>query len=278
VEIKANDVKKLRDTTGAGMMDCKKALMEANGDFTRAEKILKELGLAAAKKRDGRATNEGRIFSKISGNRGILLELTSETDFVARSKEFITLGEKCLSIIEAKKLSSPSPELEACVKDAIGIIKENLTLKQISVIEASDSEILVDYIHGEGKIGVLVKMKVGNPSLKTDEKVKALAFDLALHVAAFAPLYMNTNAVDEAYIKEQEEIFLKQTEKLDKPENVLKGIAKGKLTKHLAEICFMDQPFVKDEKKKVSDVIKNTAKELGTDLAVTDYRYFKLGV
>jgi elongation factor Ts len=277
VEIKASMVKELREATGAGMMECKKALVKAEGDFAKAEKILKELGLAAAKKRDGRATNEGRIFSKISTNKGILLELSCETDFVAKNKDFIALGERCISIIDEKNLTEMTEELDSCVKETLAKIKENLLLKRFQVIEAKDNELLVDYIHGEGRIGVIVKLSLSDPSLKTNEKVKETAFNLALHVAAFAPLYLNKNAVDPNYLKEQEEIFTKQAEKLGKPEKVIQGIVKGKVNKHLAEICFVDQGFVKEEKQKVSDVLKNLGKEVDGNIDIVDYLYFKLG-
>jgi elongation factor Ts len=277
VEIKAAMVKKLREATGAGMMDCKKALVQAGGDFTKAEKILKELGLAAAKKRDGRVTNEGRIFSRITGNRGILLELSCETDFVAKNNDFIALGEKCLSIIDEKNLTGITEELTSCVKDTLAKIKENLILKRFEVIEAKDNELLVDYIHGEGRIGVIIKLSIGDPALKENETVKTMAFDLALHAAAFAPLYLDSSSVDPDYLKEQEEIFYKQAQKLDKPEKVIQGIVKGKVNKHLAEICFVDQGFVRDEKQKVSAVLKNLGKEVGSEIKITDYLYFKLG-
>jgi len=277
VEIKATLVKELREKTGAGMMDCKKALVQAQGDFTKAEKILKELGLAAAKKRDGRVTKEGKIFSRISKNKGILLELSCETDFVAKNKDFIALGEKCISIIDEKNLTSPTEELDACVKETLARIKENLMLKRFQVMEAKENEFLMDYIHGEGRIGVIVKLKLSDPSLGDNEQVKKTAFDLALHVAAFSPLYLNRDAVDPAYLKEQEEIFIKQAEKLGKPENVIQGIVKGKINKHFSEICFVDQGFVRDEKQKVSAVMKNLSKEVGGDIEIADYLYFKLG-
>ncbi|MBN2534057.1 MAG: translation elongation factor Ts [Spirochaetales bacterium] len=277
MEIKASMVKELREITGAGMMECKKALVQADGDFAKAEKILKELGLAAAKKRDGRATNEGRIFSRLDGNRGILLELSCETDFVAKNKDFIALGEKCLDIIIEKNLTEITEDLNLCVKDTIARIKENIILKRFKVIEAKDDEFLVDYIH-ESKIGVIIKFSSGgNPALKNNEKVKTTTFDLALHAAAFAPLYLDRDKINPEYLKEQEEIFKKQAGKLDKPEKVIQGIVKGKLNNHIAEICFVEQGFVRDDKLKVSTVLKNLGKEAGGTISITDFLYFKLG-
>jgi len=277
VDIKAQDVKKLREKTGAGMMECKKALVKAEGDFSKAERILKELGLAAAKKRGGRETNEGRIFSKISNSKGIILELSCETDFVARNKDFILLGEKLLNIIDEKNLTKPTEELETCVKYTLARIKENLGLKRFTVVNAEDNELLVEYIHGEGRIGVIVKIKVSDPALKDNDKVKQTSFDLALHVAAFAPMYLSRDSVDNAYIQEQEGLFIKQAEKLGKPEKVIQGIVKGKMSKHFSEVCLLDQGFVKDEKQKVAKVLKDLSNEVGGNVEVVDFIYFRLG-
>ncbi len=277
MEIKALEVKALREKTGAGMMECKKALVEANGDPAKAEKILKELGLAAVKKVDGRVTKEGKIFIKLVPRKGIMLELNCETDFVARNKDFIATGERMISTALEKNLTSVTDELVSYTQDIISKIKENISLRRLKVMEAKPDELLVDYIHGDGKIGVIVKIKAGNPALLDDPKVKETAFNLALHVAAFAPAYLTSDMVDPAYVKEQEEIFTKQAQATGKPANVLQGIIKGKLAKHLSEICFVEQNYVKEEKFKVKDVLKNLGKELGTTFEITDYMYMKLG-
>jgi elongation factor Ts len=278
VEIKALDVKKLREKTGAGMMDCKKALQQASGDFSKAERLLKELGLAAAKKRAGRATSEGRIFARIGEGRGVLLELSCETDFVAKNRDFVALGETLAGLILEKGASVSRDELEAPVKDAIGRIKENMSLRRFAVLEAGENELLMSYIHGEeGKIGVMVKVGVSTPGLAGHPKVKELVFDLALHTAAFAPLYLNRDGVPEAYLREQEELFTKQAASLGKPENVLKGIVQGKLKKHLAEISFVEQAFVKDQNLTVAKTLENLGKEIGGALEILDYLYYKVG-
>jgi elongation factor Ts len=277
VEIKATEVKALREKTGAGMMDCKKALVEAKGDFAKAEKILKELGLAAAQKRAGRATKEGRIFSRISDGRGALLELTCETDFVAKNKEFVALGEALCELAVAKGSSAQPEDFTSQVQDAVGRIKENITLRRLKVLEAEADDLIIDYIHGEGKIGVMVKFLLSDSALKDNAKVKEVCFDLTLHTAAFAPLFRTRDEVPEEYLKEQEEIFTKQAEKLGKPENVVKGIVQGKLNKHLAEICFVDQPFVKDQNLKVSKVVEALSKEIGGKVEIGEYLYYKVG-
>lgn len=277
MEIKALDVKKLREKTGAGMLDCKNALQEAQGDFAKAEKILKELGLAAAAKRSDRATREGRIFSAIKGNTGALLELTCETDFVAKNQDFINYGTDMVNYVVDKKLSEMDSTLEDKVKSALSHIKENITCKRFKCLQAADNEMLVEYVHGVGSIGVLVKLQAADKSALNNEEVKAFAFDCALHIAAFNPLYLNRDAVDPAYISEQEEIFTKQASNLGKPENVLAGIVKGKINKHLAEICLMNQGFVKDEKQTVEAVMKEIGKKTGTELKIAEYLYYKTG-
>ncbi len=281
MEIKALDVKKLREKTGAGMMDCKKALLEAEGDFKKAEKILKELGLAAAAKRGGRATKEGQIFSVIKDGKGVLLELSCETDFVAKNKEFVRLGEELSNLIlEKENIGKESPEIDEKIKEAIGRIKENIELKRFKRLKADEKQFLVNYIHRAGdigKIGVLLLFEVEDPSLKDNPRLKEVAFDMALHTAAYAPLFLSRDKVNPDYLKEQEEIFLKQAQNLGKPEKVLQGIVKGKINKHLSEICLMDQMFVKDQKLKVSQVLENLGKELNSRVNIADFLYFRLG-
>lgn len=276
MDIKAADVKKLRDTTGAGMMDCKKALIEAEGDFKKAEKHLKELGLAAAAKRSDRATNQGRVFTRVTDSKAIVLELACETDFVARNKDFIALGDELIDVILEKGYTEINAELEAMVTELISTIKENMSLKQFKVIDLDENSFASEYVHGEGSIGVLITMSAADKS-KVDESVKEFAFDCALHVAAFNPMYLDKSDVDAEYLKEQTEIFTKQTEGLGKPANVIENIIKGKINKHYTEICFLQQPFVKDDKVSVEKALADLSKKVGTELAVTGYTYCKVG-
>lgn len=281
MEIKPIDVKNLREKTGAGMGDCKKALIEAEGNIEQAVKILKEKGLAAAAKRSARATKEGKIFTKIKGNKAVILELNCETDFVSRNEKFIALGDKLTDEIIATGAKEVTPGLTTLVTEAIGVIKENMTLPRFKVLEIADNEYAAQYVHGVGNIGVIVKFKADNKALFDNEAVKAFAFDCALHVAAFAPVALSPDKISEAYIKEQTEIFQAQMDQdpkvAAKPDQVKAGILKGKLNKHFAEICFLDQAFVKDDKKKVSQVLAETAKAAGGKLEIAEYVYYKLG-
>jgi elongation factor Ts len=281
MEISASDVKKLREKTGAGMMECKNALVSTEGDFAKAEKLLKEKGLAAVEKRADRATNEGKIFIKVTNNTAALVELASETDFVARNPEFITLGGAIADKILEKGYTEPNEELTGLVTDLATKIRENMSLKRIKVIRAGANEYLSSYIHGDGNIGVVVKLGADKPEVLQKEEAKALAFDLALHIAAFSPVALDKSKVDPVFLKEQEDIFrkqLEQDEKLQgKPANVLDNILKGKVSKYLADICLLDQSFVKDEKQTVAQTLAEKSKQLGAAITVNDYVYFKVG-
>jgi elongation factor Ts len=279
-EVKASDVKALREKTGAGMMDCKEALDATGGDFAKAEKLLKEKGLAAVEKRIGRATNEGKIFVKNAAGKSVVLELTCETDFVARNADFIALGEDLAKTILEKGYTSIVDPLSAKVTELASKIRENMSLKRFAVMSCGAQECVHEYLHGD-KLGVLVKFKADKPSLFADEKVKAFIHDVALHIAAFNPSFAGRGNVAPDYIKEQEEIFLKQIQQDEKmkskPENVLKGIIQGKLTKHLADICLMDQGFVKDEKQTVAKMMAQVAKDAGGTLEIVEFLYYRVG-
>ncbi|GHV77986.1 elongation factor Ts [Spirochaetia bacterium] len=281
MEISASEVKRLRDKTGAGMMECKNALTGANGDFDAAEKVLKEKGLAAVEKRSDRATNEGKIFIKIANNAAAVVELASETDFVARNPEFIELGGVIAGKVLEKGYTEPNDELSGMVTDLATKIRENMSLKRIKVLKAGANEYLTSYIHGDGNIGVVVKLGADKPEVFQNGEAKTLAFDLALHIAAFNPLALDKSKVESAFLKEQEEIFrkqLEQDEKLQgKPANVLENILKGKVNKYLADICFLDQGFVKDDKLTVAQALAEKGKQLGAAITINDYLYFKVG-
>ncbi len=276
MEIKATDVKKLRETTGAGMMDCKNALVKSGGDFFKAERLLKEQGLAAAAKKSGRATNSGRVFTKLLPDKGLLLELTCETDFVAKNDLFIKLGTSLLEMIAGKKLTDKTEELDLMVKETVGKIKENMELRRIVTFPVASDEAVSTYVHDD-RIGVMVRAKLGAPGLKDNPRLAEVLFETALHIAAFAPLYLSRDKIEPAFLKEQEDIFTKQVESMNKPANVLAGIVKGKVNKFVSEICLLDQPFVKDEKRKVSKVFEDLGKEIGGRVELSGFTYVKVG-
>ena len=276
--ITADLVKKLRDATGAGMMDCKKALVKADGDFAQAEKILKEMGLAAVAKRAGRATNNGSVFTLVKDGKAVILEMVCETDFVARNKDFVALGKELCEDVVANGYTEIVPELEAKVQELITKIKENMSLKRFDVWNLAENQMVSEYVHGEGNLGVIVKIESDKSEVLSLENVKEIAFDCALHAAAFTPRYLTSSSVDETYVKEQTEIFTTQTLALGKPEKVVPGIVQGKLNKHFSEICFLQQPFVKDDSQSVEKVLGALSREVGAKLALTDYIIYRVGV
>lgn len=278
--ISAQDVKKLRDITGAGMMDCKKALTQANGDFAQAEKILKEMGLAAVAKRQDRATENGRVFVKTDGKKAVLLSLSCETDFVAKNKDFEKLGEDICSVVLEKGYTAVNDELHQMVNDLIAIIKENMALEKLVVVDVASYA--ATYIHGEGAVAVLVNLSSDKPEIFQEEDVKVLSHDLALHAAAFKPQFLNAESIDKAYEEEQRGIFLAQVEQDEKlkskPEKVKSGIVNGKMQKLYSEICFEDQKFVKDDSKSVKEAIAEVAKKHDAKISIVNYYVFQAGV
>ncbi|MBN1241632.1 MAG: translation elongation factor Ts, partial [Spirochaetales bacterium] len=264
MSINANDIKTLREKTGAGMMDCKKALTEASGDAVAAEKLLKEWGLAGVEKRAGRATNEGRVFLKETAAKIAMIEIACETDFVARNDDFIAAGQKVADVAFDGDIAASNELLEGMVKDIASVIKENITLRRVALVKAREGEWLHSYVHGEGKIGVVVTAKADKAEAWKNEAVTGFVHDVALHIAAFRPSFLDQSQVSAEYVAEQKGIFEKQIEGDEKmkgkPANVVEGIVKGKVQKLMADICLMDQGFVKDEKQKVSKVMADVAK------------------
>ncbi|MDD7008562.1 MAG: translation elongation factor Ts [Bullifex sp.] len=276
--ITASDVKKLRDITGAGMMDCKKALNEANGDMAQAEKILKEMGLAAVAKRQDRATENGRVFVEAANGKAVLLELSCETDFVAKNDQFKALGEEMCRVILEKGYTEPNDELKGMVDGLIAIIKENMAIKRIRVISIPANGYAATYLHGEGSVAVVVGFESDNAAAFENDAVKEFTHDCALHVAAFKPQFLSTDSVTKEYEAEQLSIFRAQVAQMDKPEKVLEGIVRGKLNKLYSEVCFLNQPFVKDDSMSVSKKMAEVSKAAGAKLSIVSCDYFQAGV
>ena len=274
--ITAADIKNLREKTGAGMMECKKALAEANGDLAEAEKILKEKGLAAMEKRSDRATGEGRIVIKQEGNKLAMAEVTCETDFVANNEDFIKVAEKAAEITLKNGKSEVTDEHKALIDEIAIKFRENMAVRRVAFVEVGANDAAGTYVHTDNKTGAIVVVE-GSAS----DDVKAFAKDCCLHLAAFTPAYNTRADVPESYINEQKEIFQAQMdadEKMaSKPENVKAGILQGKINKHLAEICFVDQAFVKDDKVTVAKKLEEVSKSAGAKLAFGKIILFVLG-
>ena len=276
MEIKAADVKALREATGAGVMECKKALVECNGDAEAAAKILKEKGLAAMAKRAERATTEGRLFVRQNGNKIAVIELTCETDFVANNVDFVAIGEKLLDITFEKGYTKVEAEHEQILEPLKVSIRENMKVAKVEVIDIPADAVASFYVHSDKKTGAVVVVKGS-----TADAVKAFAYDCCLHIAAFTPAYTSKKDVPATYVAEQKEIFKAQMDQdpkmASKPDNVKDGILQGKINKHLAEICFEDQMFVKDDKKTVTAKLAEVGKEVGASLSFAAAKLFVLG-
>ena len=272
----AADVKALREKTGAGMMECKKALTECNGDAAEAEKLLKEKGLAAMEKRAERATTEGRLFIRQVGNKIAVAEVTCETDFVANNSDFIATGEKILDVTFEKGYTKVEADHEALLEPLTVSIRENMKVAKVEVIDIPADAIGSFYVHSDKKTGAVVVIKGSNA-----ESLKTFAYDCCLHIAAFTPSYISNKDVPQSYIDEQKEIYkakMDQDEKMaSKPDNVKEGILQGQIKKHLAEICFEDQMFVKDDKKTVTAKLAEVGKEVGATLSFATAKLYILG-
>ncbi len=278
MEIKASDVKNLRDKTGAGMMECKKALQHCNGDAKEAEKYLKEKGLAAVEKRADRATSEGIIIIQGDEKRVVMVEMTCETDFVAKNEDFIAVGNEIAKEALEKNITEVTDSLNAKMLDLATRVRENMTLSRIKLLKANDNEYISHYIHSDKKTGVVVVLKTDKLEAFNNEDVKQFAFDCCLHIAAFLPPYIKKEDVDPSYIAEQTEIFKGQVASLDKPEKVKEGIIKGKINKHLSDVCFLEQMFVKDDKVSCKAKMEEIGKKAGCKLELSNAVLWQLGV
>ncbi|MFP6563028.1 MAG: translation elongation factor Ts [Myxococcota bacterium] len=263
-EITASAVKMLRDQTGAGMMDCKRALADADGDGGKAIELLRERGLAKAGKRSGRATSEGIIGMALGGSFAAVIELGSETDFVAKTDEFqAAAAEIAEAVASTPGVSSVAEALAAklgdgSIEDRVGAVAskvgENIVLKRVGRLEVA-SGITGGYIHAGGKLGVIVA--IGNAGTGAD----ALAKDIAMHVAATdpTPIAVDRDGVDVALVEKERELLGRQAAQTGKPENVIARIVEGRMGKFFQEFCLVEQPFVKDPDRAVGDLLTEGA-------------------
>ena len=270
-------IKQLREITHAGIMDCKKALQESEGDFDKAEEYLKKVGLAAVEKRVDRATDNGRVTFVITDKKAALIEVTCETDFVAKNEQFKTLCTNLCKLAIEKNYTEPNTEMQDMVNGLIATINENMKVKKVSLMDIADNEFVMGYDHADGNICVLVKFAAANTDVFKTDAFKTFAFNTAMHVCAASPMYLCDADVPKEYEEKQLEIFSAQVasdEKLKgKPEKVLEGIVRGKLKKHYAEICLQDQIFQisNDEGLTVSQLLAKFNKDNGSDVKIVAY-------
>lgn len=287
----AQDVKDLRETTGVGMMDCKKALTETDGDMEKAIIYLREKGLAAAQKKAGRIAAEGIAYATVIDNVGVVVEVNAETDFVAQNEKFVDFVK---GVAEATAKNAPA-DVEALMAskypgsdktvsemqtEMIQIIGENITVRRFIRYTTG---VNVPYVHAGGKIGVMVNMDVAN--ISDMDTVITLGKDIAMQIAAMRPLYLDTSSVDPAELEKERDIQMVKALEENKAKNlpddkshaIAENIVKGRINKFYEDICLMNQPYVKENKLTVDQHVKQVAKTLGGTIVVKGFTRFEKG-
>ena len=274
--ITAGDIAKLRASTGAGMMDCKKALEEAGGDMDKAVDILRKKGVMKAAKRADKVAAEGLTHVEAKGDTAVIVEVNSETDFVAKNDNFkklmaevtnhlFTVQPKNLDEAMKQPMTGGTGTVEEYFTNVTATIGEKISLRRFEVVKKAADEAFGAYVHMGGKISVLVVLKGA-----TDE---SLAGDVAMHVAAANPKYIRRDQVDTSVLKKEEEIYSEQLKAQGKPEKMIVNILKGKMEKFYSEVCVLEQPYIKDEEKTVQKYLDSR----GAGITVTKMYRYELG-
>ncbi|MFP3120727.1 elongation factor Ts [Rickettsia sp. R2] len=286
INISAAAVKELREKTGAGMMDCKKALIETSGNFEEAIDFLRKKGLAAAAKKAGRIASEGLTAAKVDGLTGVVIEVNSETDFVARNEQFQDLVKdianlaviaKTIDTLKTFKMQSGKSVEEEIIEN-IATIGENLTLRRMDILEISEGAI-GSYVHNEvvpnlGKISVLVGLA---SNAKDKAKLEALAKQIAVHVAGNNPQSIDDSSLDQALVERERKVFFEKSKEEGKPDNIIEKMVEGRIRKFFSEVVLLQQNFLFEPKLTVAEVIKNAEKELGAEIKIAKFIRYELG-
>lgn len=266
------------------MMDCKKALTETDGDVDQAVDFLRKKGLSAAAKKSGRAAAEGLVVVSGSEKIGAMVEVNAETDFVAKNDAFVSFATKIADLVVsdapadmAALLALPFPGTGRTVEEEqihqIATIGENINIRRFERRETNNG-LIESYVHGGGKIGVMVELQTDKPD---SDEVKAVAKQLAMHVAAIAPQYMCRENVPADVVENEKEIMRTKAIESGKPENIVEKIIDGQINKYFGEICLLEQAFVVDPDLKVNKLLENTAKDVGAEVILVDYVRYQLG-
>ena len=276
-------IKELRESTGAGMMDCKKALLETDGNISEAADWLRKKGIAQAAKKGGRAAAEGLVGLKLFGTKASLIELNSETDFVAKNETFVSLAEEILeatnkqenATVDSLVLSGVS--IQDKMTESIAVIGENLKLRRINILE-QEAGFVEGYIHNKtndylGKIAVLVSVKCDSVS----EAAKVLAKQIAMHIAAQKPLALSQSEVPSEAVAKEREIFAEQAKASGKPENIIEKMVEGRIRKFYQEVVLVDQAFVIDGKTPIKEVIAAFEKDNSCSFTIESFSRFEVG-
>jgi len=275
-EISASLVKELRDETNVGMMECKKALLDAGGDKAKAVQLLRERGLAVATKKASRAANSGIIAAQAAadGRSGVMVEVNCETDFVARNDIFKAFVADLVAKAQALD-GDLAPAVVDVVNATIQKIGENVVVRRNLKFAAQGPGLIATYVHLGSKLGVMLEIGCADDAIAAHPAVQELARDLTLHLAACRPPYLDRAAVPQDVIASERAIYAKQVE--NKPAAIVEKIVDGKIGKYFATVCFVEQPFVKDGNVTVTQLLEAKAKEAGGALSVRRYAIWQLG-
>lgn len=281
MEISATQVNELRKKTGAGMMDCKKALTEANGDIEKAIEVLRKKGAAVAAKRAEKSANEGIILTKVSSDKkeGVILQINCETDFVAKSEDFISFTNTVVNAVSELKpenvetLLAKSSLISNGINDLLGKVGEKIEISRFKIETAPDG-LIVDYIHMGSKLGVLVKFE--NAPADNNE-LAVIGKDIAMQVAAMKPITTYREEVAKDIVEKEIDIYKELARKEGKPENMLDKISTGRLNKFYQENCLFEQAFIKDNTKTVGSLIKDFNSKNNTQVKLSLFHRFHLG-
>ncbi|MGE4299771.1 MAG: translation elongation factor Ts [Desulfovibrionaceae bacterium] len=292
--ISAQQVKALRDKTGAGMMDCKKALAECDGDEQAAVDWLRQKGIAKAAKRADRTASEGLIafVGNDAQTTASMVEFKCETDFVSKSDKFQDVGKMLGDAVAASDLSAATPtavpqafldaprdggSLMDKVNDLIAVIGEAIQIGRFVKLAVDGAGVLGTYVHSTGKIGVVVEVTCANAATAATEGMKELAKNLAMQVAAANPLCVSPSELPQDVLDREKAVYRQQTLEEGKPENIVDKIVDGRVKKYYKEVCLLEQPYIREDKKSVADLVKETGKALGDTLTVTRFVRLQLG-
>ncbi len=280
----AADVKALRESTGAGMMDCKNALASSDGDMEKALEFLREKGLAAAAKKAGRIAAEGMVYATATADAGVVVEINSETDFVAKNADFQKFAADVAETILASKpadvdalmackCAGSDMDVAAALQDKILTIGENIKIRRFETFVGG---VNVPYMHMGGKIGVLINLEVSD-NIKGSEAVSELGRDLAMQIAAMSPSWLTSAEVPADILEKEKEILTAQAMNEGKPQQVAEKMVMGRIKKFYAENCLLEQAYVKEDKISVTQHVANVAKELGGEIKVIKFVRFEKG-
>jgi elongation factor Ts len=306
-EISAQLVKQLRERTGAGMMECKKALVKTNGNIEEAEVVLRTLGIAGASKKESRSTKQGLVSVHISddGKTGVMVEVNCESDFVARTEDFQALASdvaahiaetkpklvKLEDVTEAERANFKAHEalyeqkyandegttVGEMVKTKIAKLGENINVSRFTILDVAGNGSIGNYIHAGSQIGVLLEVNTASAEVAAQPEFKTLVRDIAMQVAASHPLYVTREEVPAELIKKERDIQRERALTEGKPEKMVDKIAEGRMSKFYEEVCLLEQPFIKENTVSISELIKTASAKLGGPIEIARFTRYKVG-